>query len=79
MNGGGKQKHTILTKGNKEINIFGILNPRVCMIRRTKLLRLGNTGKIVGIWMEGDGEYRDEKGKKQYTNCVRRYFVLFLD
>lgn len=76
--GGNTQEHTIFTKDNKEIKGYGIRNPRVCVIRRTKLLRLDNTGKFLGLWMKGDGELRDEKGNKRYF-CIRRYLLLFLD
>lgn len=77
-NGGSTKEHTILTRDNKEIKGYGILNPRICVIRRTKLLRLDNAGKLLGLWMKGDGEYRDEKGIKLYY-CVRRYLLIFLD
>lgn len=72
------KSHRMITKDNKEINGFGILNSRICVIRKTKLLRFDGMGNLCGIWMKGDGDIRDEKGNKKYS-CIRRYLLLFLD
>lgn len=74
----GLKPHTISTKNNTEVTGFGILNPRICVLRRTNLLRLDGSGKFLGLWLKGDGDYRDEKGNRLYI-CIRRYLLLFLD
>lgn len=70
--------HIMVTKDNKKIDGFGIQNSRICVLRKTKLLRFDNANNLCGIWVKGDGDIRDEKGYKKYT-CIRRYLLLFLD
>lgn len=70
--------HIMVTKDGKKIDGFGIQNSRICVIRKTKLLRFDNNGNLCGIWVKGDGDIHDEKGNKKYT-CIRRYLLLFID
>lgn len=69
--------HCVMSS-EEEISGRGIINPRICVIRRTKLLRLTDKGVFAGFWVKGDGEIKDEKGVKKYT-CARRYLLMFLD
>lgn len=63
----------------EEISGRGIINPRMCIIRRTKLLKvISETGSFSGLWVKGDGEFKNEQGNKKYA-CVRKYLIMFLD
>ena len=68
----------IVQGAEDEIEGRGILNTRMLILRRTKLIRLTDKGQFSGFWVKGDGEIKDETGKKKYT-CARRYLVFFVD
>lgn len=74
----GTSKHYLQTSDD-EIAGRGIINPRICVIRRSNLLRLSNDkGQFCGLWKKGDGILKDEKGLKKYI-CARRFLLIFLD
>lgn len=73
----GTARH-VISAAEDDIEGRGILNPRICVIRRTNLLRLNDKGKFMGNWVKGDGEKKDENGKKKFT-CARRYLLVFVD
>lgn len=71
--------HTIDIPSGEEIKGRGIINPRILVLRRTKLLRISNENKnYEGFWVKGDGEIKDDKGQKKYL-CARRYLIIFID
>lgn len=72
------QPHSIATTTD-EVSGRGLTCNRMCIIRKTDLLRLNNiTKRLEGKWFKGDGEILDSEGKKKYS-CVRRYLILFVD
>lgn len=70
--------HIVSTTSGEEIFGCGIENPKICVLRRSQLIRLDSKGVYKGSWRKGDGEFKDEKGEKKYT-CARRFLMLFID
>ncbi|QIH04928.1 hypothetical protein [Dasineura jujubifolia toursvirus 2a] len=71
-------KPHVIQASTDEVMGRGIQNPRMCIIRRSKLLKLtAEKGRYCGLWVKGDGEIK-ENGIKKYS-CARRYLVVFLD
>lgn len=71
--------HVIDLQSGDEVSGRGIMEPRIIVLRRTKLLRLTNDkNTYAGYWRKGDGEIKDDKGQKKYS-CVRRYLIVFVD
>lgn len=57
----------------------GVKNCRIIVLHRTRLIRLSSEKNYYcGFWVKGDGEEKDDSGKKKYV-CARRYLLLFLD
>lgn len=72
-------KEHVIQGQTQEIYGRGIINPRICVIRRTKLIRLtSDKNCYAGFWIKGDGDIKNELGKKKYI-CARRYLLIFLD
>lgn len=74
----GTKKHVVQAQ-TEEVVGMGIVNPRMCIIRRTKLLRLTTDKNVYfGYWIKGDGEIKNENGSRKFS-CARRYLIVFLD
>lgn len=74
----GTKEHIIQAQFDN-ISGRGIINPRICVLRRTKLIKITtDKGRVCGYWVEGDGTIKNENGSRKYA-CARRYLIVFLD
>jgi hypothetical protein len=64
---------------NIVINGCAIINPRMCIIQRSLLLKVINkTGKIIRAWRARESKV-GENGEMDKYACVRKYLILFVD
>lgn len=73
--------HLLKAEPNDDGDVFisgrAIINPRMCIIRRTELLKLEN-GRFAGSWRVGDKEKKNSNHQPLFV-CVRRYLIMFVD
>lgn len=56
----------------------GILNPRIIIVRRSRLLKFNYTNnQYEGLWVKNDGLIMENNSKKYY--CQMKYAIVFVD
>lgn len=74
------KKISLITKDGSEVSGGLIINPRICVVRQSKMIKLdANTRKFEGVWVKGDGEIIDPISKKKKYIYARKYVLIFLD
>lgn len=74
------KKISLITKDGSEVEGGLIINPRICIIRKTNMIKLNaNTNRFEGIWKKGDGEKLDDITKKKKYIFAFKFIMVFLD